>query len=202
MKILRVLLVVVSMLFIFGCKAGPRVVDNQYQVMGYPAFSVDKEFVYLGSPKMKDDSVCVSNCRTFDLSNGTVMGDLFVREEGGKIREVAIIQRDRLDNGYYWTAVKGPKVRFGEKEYVERFFSVSDKEDGGAYLFYAEQLGKEFASDVFVVRKLERNVSDTNKLKIYYSCASEMLPESVRESVEDTRAFLRDRFAEVVTLPQ
>lgn len=202
MKKLVVLFAVLSLAALAGCQTGPRVVDNQYRTSGFPHYTIDSEFVHLGSPNLEDTSVCVNNCQTFSSINGDVLTDLFVREIDGEIKEVVILQRDRLSGRSYWVAVKGPMSKFGGKEYGERFFSVKDEKSGGVYTAHAKSLGMVFERQPFDIRQLTRNVSDKNKIHVYYAASRGIMPEEVRGQPQKTKEFLRERFAQVITLPE
>ncbi len=111
------LVMVFSLLFsllLLGCNGGQRVMNNQYQAMGFPNFTVAEDFAYLGSPGLEDNSNCVgANCRSFDSAKGKVTADLFVATGDGKVKEVVTFERNQTPSGYYWRALQGPKVRFG-----------------------------------------------------------------------------------------
>lgn len=194
-----VLCLVLSLL---GCNGGPRIVDNQYQTLGFPHYTVKDTFHYMGSPQLEDDSRCVGNdCNVFSSLNGKVTGDLFVLTSDGILQEFVVIQRQQAPSRYYWIALKGETFRFADKDYVERIFTINDKAAGGGYTTFLESAGIGFDGHSMNARALVRNVSDANRIYISYGCSDGLVPEDVRNDPEAKKAFMRKRFAEAVYIP-
>lgn len=201
-KILVVLCLAFS-LFLMGCNGGQRVVNNQYQTMGFPNFTVDNDFAYVGSPHLEDLSKCTGvDCRTFDNAQGKITSDLFVTTVDGKVTEVVTFERNQTPSGYRWLPLEGPKVRFGGKEYVERFLAITREEDGGAYALMLRNAGYEFDGHNMAVRMIKRNISNSNSILVAYACSEALIPESIKNDDNAVREFMRQRFEERVTLPE
>ncbi|MDC0336193.1 hypothetical protein OAN24_04800 [Pseudodesulfovibrio sp.] len=202
-KFLGVLLLFAVMSLVVGCQSGPRFVDNQYQVGGMPPVIVSSDFVYVGSPsKIESKTRCVHNCQLFNTPEVKMAGDILIKAVDGKLKEAVVIQRKSLTVRGYWTALQGTKVDFGGKEYLEYFFTITDKGQVGAYTSLLEEQGYSFEDYTFVNRGLARNISDKNKLEIVYGCSESIIPESIKNDTAARKEFLRQRFTEVITLPE
>lgn len=192
-----------SVFALFGCNGGPRIVDNQYQVMGFPTYTMDSDFVYVGSPQLEDNSYCSgADCRPFNDVGGRQTSDLFVATVDGKVKEVVAIERNQTNSGYYWRALKGPKVKFAGKEYVERFWEIANEKDGGVYTYMLKSEGYEFDGHNMAVRLLKRNVSDQNMINIAYGCSEDLIPENIKGDADAMQEFMRQRFLERITIPE
>jgi len=201
-KILIVLCLVCS-LFLLGCNGGQRVVNNQYQSMGFPNFTVADDFAYLGSPGLEDLSNCVgADCGSFDLAQGKITADLFVATDGGKVKEVVTFERNQTPSGYFWRALQGPKVRFGGREYIERFVAITSEEEGGAYAQMLKNAGYEFDGHNMAVRVIKRNISNSNSILVAYACSEDLFPDSIKNDDEAVKEFMRQRFEKRITFPE
>ena len=204
MKVTSVLMVIASLVVLVGCVGGPRVVDNQYQVIGMPPFTISDDFTYVGSPDLKDNGRCVgADCRTFATpGGGRVTGDIFVKAIDGEVKEFIVIQRSQTGSGYYWIALKGDQYRFGGKDYIERFTTINGATEKGSYVTLLKEAGYTHDGGELGLLSLQRNVSDQNRLYVAYGCSDNLVPDEIDGNAEAEKEFLRQGLLKNLTLPE
>ncbi|MBI9081168.1 MAG: hypothetical protein JEY79_15685 [Pseudodesulfovibrio sp.] len=201
MRVLKLLLTASLAVFLFGCNGGQRVVNNQYQSAGCPVYVVASDLAYVGSPCLQDSSKCIGpDCPVLGMAKGKVTADLFVGSLDKEVKEVVIIERIKAPSGHYWNALNGPKCQLGGKEYVEFFLTINDKKQGGKYTQMLEDAGFVFDGQDQEVLIRIRNINNTSQMYLAYGCSKALFPDDIKKDIEAGKEFLRQRFAERVTV--
>jgi hypothetical protein len=201
MRILNFLLMASLAVFLFGCNGGQRVVNNQYQSAGCPAYVVASDLAYVGSPDLQDSSRCTGpDCPVLGTAKGKVTGDIFVGSLDKEVKEVVIIERRKTPSCHYWHALDGPKCQLGGKEYVEYFVTINNKKQGGKYTQLLEDAGFVFDGQDQEVLIRMRNINNTSQVYVAYGCSKALFPDDIKKDIAAGKEFLRQRFAERVTV--
>lgn len=180
-----------------GCNS-IQVVDNMYGPVGGQHLQVSSDFEYLGNPNVYDPGVCQSDCPTISQNVVKIRSDLFATKADGKISEICVVERRMLIGSYFWNPIYGKKVFFGEKEYTENYWAVSELKEGyiKAYMNFLENAGYSIDVPDVVGRVLMRNLSSTVNVYLFYGCDKNFIPEDIRGDYSKETEFIKKRFEE------
>lgn len=196
MKFKLLLLCVAFGLILSGC-TGPRVQNNVYSIAGCDPYVVSSDMEYVGEAPVTFKGGCSGDyCSVLDKAPVRNVGDLFVRTVDGKVAEFLVVGYQRLGKGWQWMSPRGEVVDFDGKEYAEFFTSIKTGEGYDPYINLISQKGYTPREGMYAVRALNRNLSGTTNLYLWYGCSEDYIP-SERER-GDKKAFLRKKFGERV----
>ena len=197
MVMLRVFALFVWASLFAGC-TGIQVVDNMYGPVGRQHIQVSQDMEYLGNPNVYAPSICTRNCPLIATNSVKTRSDLFAKQKDGKLSELCVIERRMLSGRNAWNPMYGNKVYFGDKEYLESYWRVSDLEGDyvNAYMNYLVSLGYDLDIPDVVGRVLVRNMTNTTKVFLFYGCNIDFLPEEIRGDFAKETEFIKKRFEE------
>ena len=193
---LGVLMAVFMIVLISGCKTGIQVQDNTYDALGGQVIKVSEDFVYIGAC---DPTFLITEGqgRAQKSSGVKTRGDIFVREEGGNIYEVFVIQRAMLTRtGHYWSRTTGVPMKYEGTSYKESFFDakIAENPTVESYITFLRQNGYKIDVPDLYVRRMSRIVGNQVMADIFYGVYPGLIPEGQRGNHAREEQFIRERF--------
>ena len=185
-----------------GCTSGLQVHDNTYDALGGQVIKVNKDFTYLGDC---DPRVMTTSNEGRAKVDGSIKtrGDVFVKADGKKPIEFAIMQRLKiLKTGWSWSPGGGVPTKFHGVNYKAAQFDLS-KGVGStvmSYVRFAEQKGYVIPDAEYLMVELVRNVGNQNRVFIYYGIAKSEIPQDVLDDEEKLDEFTTKRFNDALTV--
>ncbi len=200
----QLLLIVSLMLSFAGCKTGIQVQDNYYDALGGQVLKVDKDFIYLGHC---DPAVLTTSefGRPKADSGVKTRGDVFIKVMDGKAEEFVILQRLMLTKtGWGWNPGPGVPMKFHGTRYKEAYVSSAESSDTtvASYIQFVENNGYSVEAKHFSVRLLTRNVGAQSRVSVLYGVIPEIFPSTIYGNEKKELDYLRERFEDVVSVPQ
>lgn len=203
-RVFVVLLALVAVFSIAGCKTGIQVQDNTYDALGGQVIKVSDTFTYVGDC---DPAVLTTSAqgRARVDSGVKTRGDVFIRTIDGKPSEFIIIQRLMITKtGWSWNPGPGDPVKFYGSTFKEAFFDSKrgDQTTINSYMAFVRHNGYSLDTPDFYIRSLTRNSGSQSRVAIYYGVYPGEIPDDVRGDYAREAQFIRDRFDASVSVIQ